>query len=94
MSITHPGRRPIIMKILVSVIALWSYVGGAASASADPNPVNTGPNPYGTLSCDCRETTPADSPALRAEIDRGLREGHSAWLPGLPAPARPSQPLP
>jgi hypothetical protein len=94
MSTANPGHRPIITKILVSVIALWSYVGAAASASADPNPVNTGPNPYGTLRCECRETAPPDSPALRAEIDRGLREGHSASLPGLPPPAQPGQPRP
>jgi len=86
-------RQHVIAKMLVGgAIALCSGIAGAASVSADPNPVNTGPNPYGTLSCECRETTPADSPALQAEIDRGLREGHSAWLPGLPAPARPSQP--
>jgi hypothetical protein len=94
MSITHPGHRPIITKILVSVVALWSYIAGAATVSADPNPVDTGPNPYGTLSCECRETTPADGPAQQADIHRGLREGHSAWLPGLPAPAQPSQPRP
>jgi hypothetical protein len=34
------------------------------------------------------------NPALKAEIDRGLSQGHSAWLPGLPAPAHPSQPRP
>ena len=94
MSIASPRHRPVITKILVSVVALWSYVGGAASASADPNPVNTGPDPYGTLSCECRGTTPAGSPARQAEIYRGLQEGHSAWWPGLPAPARPSQPRP
>jgi hypothetical protein len=92
MSIASPRHRPIITKMLVSVVALWSYVGGASSASADPNPVNTGPNPYRTLSCECRATTPADIPARQAEIGRGLQEGHSAWLPGLPAPAQPSQP--
>ena len=94
MSITNQGHRPIITKILVSVVALGSYMGGAPAVSADPNSVTTGPNPYGTLSCECRQTAPADSPALRAEIDRGLREGHSALLPGLPPPAQPSQPRP
>ena len=83
-------HRPVFTKILVSAIALCSYIGGAAAASADPNPVDTGPNPYGIFSCACQETAAPDSPALKAEIDRGLREGHSAWLPGLPAPTQPS----
>jgi hypothetical protein len=93
MSTANPGRAA---KMLVgAAIALCFYIAGAAPAGADPNPVDTGPNPYGTLSCAaCRETTPADSPALKAEIDRGLREGHSAWLPGLPAPTQPGQPRP
>jgi hypothetical protein len=86
--------RPTVTAILVSAVALCSYIGGAPPVSADPNPTNTGPNPYGTLSCDCRETTPADSPAPKAEIDKGLREGHTAWVPGLPPPAQPGQPRP
>jgi hypothetical protein len=94
MSIANAGHRPRITKILVSAIALCLYVGGAASANAEPNPVNTGPNPYAGLRCDCREAAPADSPALRAEIDRGLREGRSAVLPGLPPPGQPGQPRP
>ncbi len=76
----------VITKILVSAaIALGSYVGGAAPASADPNPIGTDPNPFGALSCSCRETAPAGSPALREEIDRGIRAGLSALLPGPPA---------
>jgi hypothetical protein len=69
-----------ITKLLVgAAIALSSYIGAAAPVSADPSP-------FGTLGCSCRQTPPADGPALNAEIDRGLREGHSVWLPGLPAP--------
>lgn len=76
----------VITKILVSgAITLGACVGGAAPASGDPNP-------FGGLSCSCRGTAPAGSPDLREEIDRGLREGHSAWLPGLPAPAQSGQP--
>ena len=79
-----------ITKILVSAaIVLGFGVVGAAPASAGPDTVGTAPNPFGTLGCGCQETAPAGSPVLRAEIDRGLREGHTAVLPGLPAPAQP-----
>jgi hypothetical protein len=63
--------------MLVAAIVLGSYVGGTAPASADPD-YGTDPNPFGTLSCSCRETAPADSPAVKEEIDRGIREGLSA----------------
>ena len=87
--------RKVITKLLVSAaIALGSGVVGAAPASADPNTVGAEPNPFGTFGCSCRETAPAGSPALREEVERGLQEGHTAWLPGLPAPAQPGQPLP
>jgi hypothetical protein len=71
-----------ITKILVSAaIALGASVGGAALASADPNP-------FGALSCSCQDTAAAaGSPALREEIDRGIRAGLSAPLPGPLAPA-------
>jgi hypothetical protein len=89
----------VITKILVSAaIALGSCVGAAPPASADPNPIGTDPadpNPFGGLSCNsCQETAPPGSPALREEIERGLREGHSARLPGLPPPTQPRQPQP
>jgi hypothetical protein len=85
----------VITKILASAaIALGFCIVGAAPASADPNPAGNGPNPYGGLHCSCHETAPPGSAALRAEIARGLREGHSAWLPGLPAPTQPGQPQP
>jgi len=79
-----------IKKILVTAaIAVGFLVGGAAQASADPNAFGADPNPFGGFSCNCQKTAPADSPALGKEINRGLREGHSAWLPGLPAPTLP-----
>ena len=82
----------VITKILVSAaIALGSGVALSASAAAGPNATGTDPNTYGTLGCNCRETAPAGSPQLREEIRQGIREGHSASLPGLP-PARPGQP--
>jgi hypothetical protein len=74
-----------INKILVSAaIVLGASVGIAAPASADPNPASAGTNPFGALSCSCRETAPADSPVLKDEIHRGIREGLSVLLPGLP----------
>jgi hypothetical protein len=81
-------HRQLITKMLVSAaIVLGSCVGGAAPASADPDPIGTDPNPFGALSCSCQETTSAGSPALRDEIDRGIRAGLYAQLPGRPAPA-------
>jgi len=81
-------RYQAVTKILVSAaIVVGSYVGGAAPASADPNPPSPSLNPFSALSCSwCRETALAGSPALKAEIDRGIQEGLSAWLPGLPSP--------
>jgi hypothetical protein len=79
-----------ITKILVSAaIAVGSLVGGAAQASADPNALGADPNPFSGLSSSRQETAPADSPALSEELTRGLREGRSAWLPGLPALTQP-----
>ena len=84
-------RHHVITKILVSAaIALSSAVMAAPTGSA--NPVDTGANPFGTLRCSCPGTPQADGPALKAAIDRGLQDGHSAWLPGLPAPAQPGRP--
>jgi hypothetical protein len=81
--------RGVITKLLISAaIALGSSVGTAAAASADPNR-------FGGLSCGCQETAPAGSPAQREEeIERGIRAGLSAWLPGPPAPTQPRQPQP
>ncbi len=69
MTTQHPG---VITKIMVSAaIALGSCVGGAATASAEEDPIGTDPNTFGTLSCSCRETIPPGSP----EMERGIREG-------------------
>jgi hypothetical protein len=90
-------HRRVITKILVSAaIALGSSVGAAAPASADPNAIGgTHPNLFGVLSCSCQETAPPGSPAQRKEeIERGIRVGLSAWLPGLPPPTQPTQPQP
>ena len=85
----------VITKVLAgAAIAVGLGVGGAAVASADPNPSNTSPNPYGGLGCSCQATAPAGSPDVKAQIDKGLQEGHNAWLPGLPPPAHPTQPHP
>jgi len=82
-----------ITKILVSgAIVLGIFVGGAAPASAAPQAPGNNPNPYSTLHSNHPETAPAGSPALMAEIDRGIQEGRSAWLPGLPVPTQPGQP--
>jgi hypothetical protein len=102
MSIAKPeqsalGLRRAITKILVgAAIAVGCFVGGAATVSADPDAFgndpdayDAGPNPFSGFSCSCRETAPPDSLALSEEINRGIREGHSAWLPGLPAPTQP-----
>ena len=89
----RPHRR-VTRKILVSAaIALAAGIAGAAPASADPHAISTDSNPFGTLGCNCRGTAPA-SPDLRQEINRGLREGLTASVPGLPAPAQPGQPRP
>jgi hypothetical protein len=85
----------LITRTLISAaIVLGSGVGLAAPASAGTGPSSTDPNPFGGLSCNCQQTAQPGSPALKADIDRGLGQGHSAWLPGLPAPAHPSQPQP
>jgi hypothetical protein len=79
-----------IKEILVSAaIAVGFLVGGAAQANADPNAFGADPNPFSGFSSSRQETAPADRPAPSEEINRGLREGHSAWLPGLPAPTQP-----
>lgn len=82
----------VITKLLVSgAIALGSCVVAAAPAGADPNQIGPDPNPFSALSCSCQGTAPAGGPDVQEEIGRGLREGLSAWLPGLPAPTQPSQ---
>jgi hypothetical protein len=78
----------VITKILVSAAITASLgIGGSAVASADPNPSNTSPDPYGGLRSS-QGPAPAGNPDVTAQIDQGLREGHTAWLPGLPAPVQ------
>jgi hypothetical protein len=68
-----------ITKLMVgAAIALGSCVVLAAPASADTNPIGTDPNPFGALSCSCRETATTGSAALREEMERGMRAGLSA----------------
>lgn len=77
-------RRHVIARTLIAAaLALGFFVDQAAPASAD----DTDLSPFRTLSCSCHEAAPAGSPALMDEIRRGMREGHAAWLAGLPAPA-------
>jgi hypothetical protein len=84
-------RHHFITKILFgAAIVLSSAVIAAATSSADP--VDTVTNPFRGLRCGCPATALVAGPALQAAIDRGLQEGHSAWLPGLTAPARPGRP--
>lgn len=67
-------------------IAAGCCVAGAAPAWADPDAVDTDPNPFAALRCGCPETAAAGSAERRNEITRGIRDGLSAWLPGLPPP--------
>jgi hypothetical protein len=81
------NHRQVITKILVgTAIALGAFVGTAAPASADTNSTGAHPNPFSTLSCSCRETTPAGSPGRQEEINRGIQSGVSAGSPGRRAP--------
>ena len=79
-------------SLISAAIVLGSCVALAAPASATTGPATTDPNPFGGLSSNSRETAPPGSPALKAEVDRGLREGLSVSVPGLRAPAHPGQP--
>jgi hypothetical protein len=67
-------------------IALGCCVGAAPPAGAEPDSADIDPNAFGTLSSSGRETAPPGSVELRDEINRGIREGLSARVPGLPAP--------
>jgi hypothetical protein len=67
-----------ITKMLVSAAIVLGSVWGAAPASAGPSPSDTQPNPFGSLTCSCQETTPAHGPALSEELDRGLWNGLSS----------------
>jgi hypothetical protein len=91
MSIANHLR--VTSKMLVSTaIALAACLGAAAPASANTTSASADPNPFSTLSCNCRQTAPGDGTAQRDEIHRGILNGLSAELPGLPRPAQPGQP--
>ena len=85
------GPTVLIAKTLIGAAGVVGFcLVGAAPAGADPDPSGTHPNPFGGLSCDCRETTP-DNAALRdAEIHRGIQAGLSAPLRVLPQPSQRS----
>ena len=77
MSIANHHR--FIAKVLVSTAVVFgALIGASAPASADPIPGGTDPDPFGDLSCSCRQTAPADSPLLKDDIDRGIRNGLSS----------------
>ena len=91
MSTANPKRsaryRHLVTRLPLGIaIALGCCVGSAPPTDADPDSAGTDPNPFGTLSSSRRETSPPGSAERREEIDRGIREGLSAWVPGLPAP--------
>jgi hypothetical protein len=79
-------------SLISAAVVLGSCIALAAPASATTGPATTDPNPFGGLTSHSRETAPPGSPARKAEVDRGLREGLSASAPGLPGPAHTSQP--
>jgi hypothetical protein len=69
----------LITKTLISAaIVLGSCVVAAAPASADNGPASAGPNPFGSLGCNCQATAPLGNPALTAkELQRGIQAGLS-----------------
>jgi hypothetical protein len=75
-------------KTIVSAIALAGGLAVAAPAAADPSAIGIDPSPFGTLGCNCRAPLPAGSPDSKQEINRGIREGLSVSVPGLPPPDR------
>jgi hypothetical protein len=89
MSIANPKRSAVglqnldptvlITKTLISAaIVLGSCVVAAAPASADNGPASAGPNPFGSLGCNCQETAPLGNPSLTAkELQRGIHAGLS-----------------
>jgi hypothetical protein len=89
MSIANPKRSAVglqnldptvlITKTLISAaIVLGSCVVAAAPASADNGPASAGPNPFGSLGCNCQATAPLGNPALTAkELQRGIQAGLS-----------------
>jgi hypothetical protein len=88
MSIANHHR--FIAKVLVSTAVVFgALIGASAPASADPNTAGADPHAFSGLSCSCQKKVPVGDPAATAEIDRGIREGLSVAVPGLPAPPQP-----
>ena len=77
-------------SLISAAIVLGSCVALAAPASATTGPATTDPNPFGALTSNSRETAPPGSPALKAEVDRGLQEGLAVSLPALAPSGQPS----
>jgi len=78
-------------RLLGAAIAVGCCVGAAPPAGADPDRAGADADPFAALGCSCRQVAPPDGPALREEIRRGLRDGLSVWVPGLPPPPLPGQ---
>ncbi|WP_082951922.1 hypothetical protein [Mycobacterium sp. 852002-51057_SCH5723018] len=91
---TTRRRRAITKGLISAAIAVGLWVGTVAPAGAAPSPDSTEPDPFAGLGCSCRETAAPGSPALKEEMARGMREGLSVWVPGLPPPPLPGQPPP
>src|SRR5262249_941452 len=85
-------HRVVTRLLIVAAVALGFAVLGVAPASADPDAFHDDQNPFGPSRCSCPQTAPPGSPESTEEIRRGLREGHTASVPGLPPPAQPAQP--
>jgi hypothetical protein len=66
-----------ITKLLVSAAIVLAPVVGAATASADPSPDGTQPNPFGSLTSNSQQTAPLSGPALTNELNRGIRSALS-----------------
>ncbi len=82
----RPHRMSLAKMLGGFAIAAGCCVAGVAPAHADPDAEAAGPNPFGTLRCGCPQTESPVSAERRNEIDRGIREGLSARVPGLPPP--------
>jgi hypothetical protein len=82
------ANRVTAKMIVTAAIALAAGIALAAPAAADPSAIGIDPNPFGTLGCNCRATPPVRGPESTQEINRGLREGFTVSVPGLPAPSR------
>ncbi|WP_156687976.1 hypothetical protein [Mycobacterium sp. Marseille-P9652] len=85
----RPTRGRWRARMLVAAGTFAYAVAAASTAAAEGSePSIDAPHPFGTLSCDCQQTALPNSAASLEAIDRGLQQGHSAWLPGLPAPGQ------